>query len=66
MKELDQLLDLAYDQVKERIADFSPADLNALIKNIHTVKREEAVIAPPTLKPVSNITDFLAKHQQQN
>jgi hypothetical protein len=63
MKDLDQLLELAYDQVRARIEDFTPADLNALIKNIHTVKREEPV-APPTLKPVSNITDFLAKHQQ--
>jgi hypothetical protein len=62
MKDLDDLLDLAYDQVRARIVDFTPADLNALIKNIHAVKREEP-IAPPNLKPVADINSFLAKHK---
>lgn len=59
---LDNLLELAYEQVRDKIYDFSPGDLNALIKTIHTIKREEVEDAPKTTPTSSTVGSFIAKH----
>lgn len=59
MTDTQKILDLAYAQIKEKLPDFSPADLNALIKTLHGVKKEEVLEAPST-----NISSFLAKHKK--
>lgn len=52
------LLDLAYKQVAARIEEFSPGDLNALIKTLNAVKKEEE----PAVK-ASTVGGFLARNK---
>ena len=53
-----QLLDLAYKQVAVRIEEFSPGDLNALIKTLNSIKKEDE----PTVK-ASTVGGFLARNK---
>jgi hypothetical protein len=57
MTTAQKLLELAYDQAQARIADFSPGDLNALIKTLSAIKKEEE-----PEKPAASLGGFIAKH----
>ena len=57
MTDPKHLLDLAYRQIAAKIGDFSPADLNALVKTLHAVKKDEEPEAT-----TSSMGGFIAKH----
>lgn len=57
MTDPKRLLDLAYSEITTKIGDFSPADLNALVKTLHAVKKDEE---PEAI--TSSMGGFIAKH----
>ncbi len=50
-----RLLDLALQEAENRISEYTPADLNNLIKALSTVEKPEQV------EPVKKLTGFLTK-----
>lgn len=50
-----RLLDLALQEAENRISEYTPADLNALIKALSTVEKPEQEV------PVKKLTGFLTK-----
>ena len=56
-----ELLELVFSQMELRIADFTPADLNALAKTLISAKQQESEkeIVP---RATSNVTSFLNRN----
>ncbi len=46
----EQLLKLAISEATSKISDYTPADLNALIKTLLGAKKEEEQVIVPKLK----------------
>jgi hypothetical protein len=57
MTDPSQLLDLAYREIAAKIGDFSPADLNMLVKTLNAIKKDEEPAAV-----TSSMGGFIAKH----
>ena len=57
MADPNHLLELAYREIAAKIGDFSPADLNALVKTLNAIKKDEE---PVTV--ANSMGGFIAKH----
>lgn len=57
MTDPQKLLEMAYARAATNLSEYSPADLNALIKILQGVKKEELDSRVP-----STVSGFLAKH----
>ena len=57
----DQLLKLAINEATSKISDYTPSDLNTLIKTLLSAKKEEETITIETPKLKGFLEDNLIK-----